>query len=93
MSREEMVNYIKEHKENVKGIFLTHGHDSNMGAMADILYEMPDLPVYAFTANTESEDGSLYTDCGFNGYLAKPVDAKLLEKTILKHLPNNIVMV
>ena len=53
----------------------------------------PDLPVYAFTANTESEDGSLYADYGFNGYLAKPIDAVLLEKTILKHLPDNIVMV
>jgi len=38
--------YVKENKERVKGIFLTHGHDSNMGAVADILFEMPDLPIY-----------------------------------------------
>ena len=38
--------YIKENKERVKGLFLTHGHDSNMGATADILFDMPDLPVY-----------------------------------------------
>lgn len=38
--------YIKENKKRIKGIFLTHGHDSNMGAMADILFDMPDLPVY-----------------------------------------------
>ncbi len=51
-------SYIKEHKENVKGIFLTHGHDSNMGAMADILYEMPDLPVYGtkFTMEILKDD-------------------------------------
>lgn len=51
-------NYIKENKDKVKGIFLTHGHDSNMGAMADILYEMPNLPVYAtkFTMNILKED-------------------------------------
>lgn len=51
-------NYIKNNKEKIKGIFLTHGHDSNMGAMADILYEMPDLPVYAtkFTMNILKED-------------------------------------
>ena len=38
--------YIKENKERIKGIFLTHGHDSNMGAVADILYDIPDLPIY-----------------------------------------------
>lgn len=51
-------SYIRNHKENVKGIFLTHGHESNMGAMADILYEMPDLPVYAtkFTMEILKDD-------------------------------------
>lgn len=39
--------YLKENKKRIRGIFLTHGHDSHMGAMADILYDMPDLPVYA----------------------------------------------
>lgn len=40
-------SYIKENKSKVRGVFLTHGHDSNMGAMADILYDIPDLTVYA----------------------------------------------
>ena len=35
-------SYIKDNIKNVKGIFLTHGHDSNMGAVADILFELPD---------------------------------------------------
>ncbi len=50
--------YIKENRKKIKGIFLTHGHDSNMGAMADILYELPDLPVYAtkFTMEVLKED-------------------------------------
>ena len=39
--------YIKENYDRIKGIFLTHGHDSNMGATADILYDFPDLPIYA----------------------------------------------
>jgi len=38
--------YIKENKERVKGLFLTHGHDSNMGAVADILFDIQDLPIY-----------------------------------------------
>ena len=51
-------NYLKDNKSKIKGIFLTHGHDSNMGAMADILFELPDLPVYAtkFTMNILKED-------------------------------------
>lgn len=51
-------SYIKENKSKVKGVFLTHGHDSNMGAMADILYDIPDLPVYAtkFTMDILKEE-------------------------------------
>ena len=51
-------NYIKENEKKIKGVFLTHGHDSNMGAMADILYELPDLPVYGtkFTMEILKQD-------------------------------------
>ncbi len=50
----------------------------------------PDLPVYALTANvTQGED--YYIANGFNGYLAKPIDSRLLEKTIMKHLPEEII--
>ena len=40
-------SFLKNNKQRIKGLFLTHGHDSNMGATADILYDIPDLPVYA----------------------------------------------
>lgn len=39
--------YIQENKENIKGIFLTHGHDENMGAIVDIIQTIPDIKVYA----------------------------------------------
>ncbi|SDB50917.1 Signal transduction histidine kinase [Pseudobutyrivibrio sp. YE44] len=49
-----------------------------------------ELPVYALTANaTAGED--FYISNGFNGYLSKPVDSEVLEKTILKHLPESMV--
>jgi CheY-like chemotaxis protein len=51
----------------------------------------PDLPVYALTANP-SADEEFYISKGFNGYLTKPIDANVLEKTILKHLPKEMVM-
>lgn len=46
-------DYLKENKDRICGIFITHGHDGNMGALPDILNEMPDIPVYAtkFTMN------------------------------------------
>ena len=30
------IEYLKENKNRTKGIFLTHGHDENIGAIADI---------------------------------------------------------
>ena len=40
-------DYLKENKDKVRGIFISHGHEGNMGAIPDILKEMPDLPIYA----------------------------------------------
>jgi len=50
----------------------------------------PDLPVYALTANSTAGE-EFYKSKGFNGYLSKPVDSKVLEKTILRHLPAAMV--
>ena len=41
------VDYLIENKKRIKGIFLTHGHDGNMGATPDILERIPEVPVYA----------------------------------------------
>jgi len=40
-------DYVKENFKNVKGIFLSHGHESNIGAISDILIDLPDIPIYA----------------------------------------------
>ena len=39
-------DYLINNKKKVKGIFLTHGHEGNMGAIPDILEKLPDIPVY-----------------------------------------------
>ena len=39
-------DYLIKNRKNVKGIFLTHGHESNMGAVPDILEELPEIPIY-----------------------------------------------
>ena len=45
--------YLKENKEKIKGIFISHGHDSQYGALPDILEEIPDIEIYGtqFTIN------------------------------------------
>lgn len=51
-------DYLINNKKRIKGIFLTHGHDSNMGAITDVLAVLPDVNVYAtkFTMNIIKRD-------------------------------------
>lgn len=44
-------DYLKENVKRIKGIFITHGHDAQMGALSDILFDIKDLKIYgaAFT--------------------------------------------
>jgi len=39
-------DYLIKNKKNIKGIFLTHGHDGNMGAVPDIIETIPEIPIY-----------------------------------------------
>lgn len=40
------INYLKENKQRIKGIFLTHGHDENVGALPDIIESLDNIPIY-----------------------------------------------
>lgn len=46
-------DYLKENFNRLKGVFITHGHDEQMGALPDMLSEIPNLPVYATTFTME----------------------------------------
>lgn len=39
-------DYLVQNRKNIKGIFLTHGHESNIGAVPDILEKLPNIAVY-----------------------------------------------
>ncbi|MCI8547351.1 MAG: ribonuclease J [Bacilli bacterium] len=39
-------DYLIKNKKNVVGIFLTHGHESHMGAVPELLKQLPHIPVY-----------------------------------------------
>lgn len=51
-------DYLKENKERIIGVFITHGHDEQMGALADIIEDIPDLPIYSteFTLEIIKQD-------------------------------------
>jgi len=40
------IDYLIENRKKIKGIFLTHGHDGNIGGIADVLEQLPEVPVY-----------------------------------------------
>lgn len=40
-------SYFVQNKDKIKGVFLTHGHYENMGAVADLVRDIPTIKVYA----------------------------------------------
>ena len=40
------IDYLVKNRKRIKGIFLTHGHEGNMGATPDVLDRLPEIPVY-----------------------------------------------
>ena len=41
------MTYLKKNSKNIRGVFLTHGHDSNMGAISDLVKILPKVPIFA----------------------------------------------
>lgn len=52
-------DYLVKNKKRIKGVFLTHGHYENMGAVPDLLKDIPFLKIYAtkFTKFLLMQDG------------------------------------
>ena len=89
MSGEEALEKIKETQFNV--VLLDHmmpGMDG-IETLSEIRKIAPELPVYALTANDTAGE-AFYKEKGFNGYLSKPVDCEVLERTIFQHIPADL---
>ena len=39
-------DYLIKNRKRIKGIFLSHGHDGNMGAVPDIIKSIPEINIY-----------------------------------------------
>lgn len=48
-------------------------------------------PVIALTANVMSNAEQVYRNMGFDGYLAKPINSALLEASLIKYLPQELI--
>ena len=69
-------DYLEKNKKRIKGIFLTHGHEGNMGAAPDIIETIPEIPVYGTKLTLE--------------FVERDVDPKLLNKIKLIEIkPHN----
>ncbi len=40
-------SYLVKNKKRIKGVFITHGHSENMGSVADLIKELPNIKIYA----------------------------------------------
>ena len=52
-------SYLVKNRKRIKGLFVTHGHKENMGAVKDLIEDLPELKIYAtkYTRFELIEDG------------------------------------
>ena len=91
------IDYLKENKEKIKGIFLTHGHDENVGAIADIIDVLPNVMIYGskFTLNIVKQELVSYKKSIDNLVLVKENrtldfgDVKVVPVSLSHSIPDN----
>ena len=56
------IEYLKTNKKRIKGIFLTHGHAENIGALTDFITDLDDVKIYAakFTIEILKKEFAIY---------------------------------
>ena len=84
-------DYVIKNKNNIKGIFLTHGHEGNMGAVPDIIETIPEIPVYGTKLTLEfverDVDPKLFVFPSVWITSVHPLPTKCLLKNSVSQLP------
>ncbi len=89
---EECIDKIKDTKFQVVLLdYMMPGMDG-VETLLRIRSDHPDLPVYALTTDTSMGE-EFYRAKGFTGCISKPVDGLILERTIMRHLPADMMKV
>ncbi len=92
------ISYLKKNQERIKGLFLTHGHDENVGAVTDIVDTLDNIKIYAskFTHNIVSQELVNYKKNLDNLILIKPNktidfgDVKIIPVSLTHSIPDNM---
>ena len=92
-SRQDFIDKIRDNSFNVA--FVDHLlFESDMKVLDELISQVkhfaPALSVYIITENSSSGE-DFYKNKGFDGMLSLPLDPVLLEKTIMKHLPKEMM--
>lgn len=92
-SRQDFIDKIRDNSFNVA--FVDHLlFESDMKVLDELISQVkhfaPALSVYIITENSSSGE-DFYKNKGFDGMLSLPIDPVLLEKTIMKHLPKEMM--
>ncbi len=91
------IDYLKENVSRIKGIFLTHGHDENVGALTDIIDMLPGVKIYGsrFTLNIVKQEFDNYKKSTDNLVLVKENkavdigDKKIVPISLSHSIPDN----
>lgn len=94
-SKQDFLIKIRENTFNVAFIdqLLFENDENEIGEMvAQIKQTDAKLPVYIFVEKASTEE-TFYKQKGFTGTLSLPVDSGLLERTIMRHLPQEMMQI
>lgn len=71
-------SYLRENRDRISGLVLTHGHEDHVGAMAYFLREFPEVPVYGSSLTLGIMGGKLregpVDPASLNTHLVAPGD-------------------
>jgi len=68
------IEYLKENKKRIRGIFLTHGHDENIGALTDLVKDLEGVNIYASKSNKNKKEMLLKASLFGSGDLTRTDD-------------------